>query len=89
MWPYELESPAILELSGINLSFLKELQEKGFKPLAGFGISSPEQVNFLADFVDAAVVGSYLVGIIRDTAPKGAETLQQAVAKAVSWLVAS
>ncbi|HOV37727.1 MAG TPA: tryptophan synthase subunit alpha [Spirochaetales bacterium] len=77
------------ELSGINLSFLKELQEKGFKPLAGFGISSPEQVSFLSNFVDAAVVGSYLVGIIRDTAPKGAETLQEAVAKAVSWLVAS
>jgi hypothetical protein len=46
-------------------------------------------VSFLADFVDAAVVGSYLVGIIRDTAPKGAETLREAVAKAVSWLVAS
>ncbi|MBP7493902.1 MAG: tryptophan synthase subunit alpha [Spirochaetales bacterium] len=77
------------ELSGINLSFLKELQEKGFKPLAGFGISSPEHVSFLANSVDAAVVGSYLVGIIRDTAQKGAETLQEAVAKAVSWLVAS
>jgi tryptophan synthase alpha chain len=52
-------------LSEESLSFLKALAGKGLKLLAGFGVSSSAQVEALSPYVEAVVVGSYLVGIIQ------------------------
>lgn len=51
-------------LSEESLSFLNALAGEGLKLLAGFGVSSPAQVEALSPFAEAVVVGSYLVGII-------------------------
>ena len=83
-------------LSDENLSFLKSLATKGLKLVAGFGISSREQVEALSPYVEAVVVGSYLVGIIREAAfpsksSEGGEDalVKRAVAAAVSGLIQS
>ena len=47
-----------------NLRFLDRLRPIGAKIIAGFGISSPEQVRFLAPHVHALVVGSAFVKTI-------------------------
>ncbi|MCX7787382.1 MAG: tryptophan synthase subunit alpha [Spirochaetes bacterium] len=81
-------------LSDENLSFLNMLAAKELKVLAGFGISSYGQVEALSPYVEAVVVGSYLVGIIRESttrfggsSPDQGESLKRAVAKAVSTLI--
>ncbi len=50
-----------------NLSFLKQLQPCGKKILAGFGVTTPEQVNLIAPHVHAVVVGSTLIRSIDET----------------------
>ena len=42
-------------------------------PIAlGFGISNPEQVATVAEFADAAVIGSAIVSLIEQTSPQDA-----------------
>ncbi len=81
-------------LSDENLTFLRSLKARGLKLLAGFGISTSAQVEALSPYVEAVVVGSYLVGIIRDAIStlKGSNlergvSLKRAVNRAVSTLI--
>ena len=50
----------------------------------GFGISSPEHVRRVAQWADAAVVGSALVSVIADAGP--ADNLETRVEEYVRWL---
>ncbi len=63
-------------LGSENHRFLDRLRPLGARILAGFGVSSPEQVAEIRSEVHASVVGSALVRIILDAAaPGGAERL--------------
>ena len=53
------------EIGPENLAFLRRLAALGLKVLAGFGISTREQVQTLEPHVHATVVGSVLVREIR------------------------
>lgn len=71
-----------------NLRFLDRLQPLGAKIIAGFGISSPEQVQFLAPHVHALVVGSALVKTIIDAVDENrTESLEAALTEQVHRLV--
>jgi tryptophan synthase alpha chain len=54
-----------------SLSFLKRLAAYQKRVLAGFGVATPEQVNRLAPYVHAVVVGTALIRCIEEavTAP--------------------
>jgi len=54
------------EIGEENLAFLARLKRIGSRIVAGFGISSPEQVRSLAPHVHALVVGSAFVKTILD-----------------------
>jgi tryptophan synthase alpha chain len=64
-----------------NLAFLDTFKGKGAKILAGFGISSKEQVDALMPHAEAAVVGSHFVRIIgrHEAAEDLAAKLREAV----------
>lgn len=55
--------------------FLKSLAGNGVKLLAGFGIRDREQVEAIAPFVDAAIIGSELVRVIGDAGAQYKEAL--------------
>lgn len=44
-----------------NLDFLKKVTSRGIKVMAGFGIQSKEQIDVLDPYVEASVIGSFLV----------------------------
>ena len=48
-----------------TLTFLERAKARGVRVLAGFGVSTHEQVRLLAPHVDAVVVGSALVRAVR------------------------
>ncbi|GAB4365858.1 MAG: tryptophan synthase subunit alpha [Spirochaetales bacterium] len=82
------------EISEENVSFLRELSGQGLKILAGFGIKDARQVEALSPHVEAVVVGSHLVGVIRDSIPRLTESpeeqgamLKKTVARTVSDLL--
>ncbi len=75
------------ELGEANLGFLDLLADWGTKILAGFGISSREQVEALMGRADAAVVGSRFVRVIAKNAEAGAETLRRELAATFGELV--
>ena len=56
------------ELAGDAESLVRRIQEFTNLPVAlGFGISTPEHVRAVAEFADAAVVGSAIVGLVERT----------------------
>lgn len=75
------------ELGHENLSFLEGLQGWGAKIFAGFGIATSEQVRMLMPHVEAAVVGSHLVGLIKDNTTRPFEEFRRILARAVKDLV--
>lgn len=64
-------------VSGIEsrgLDFLHKVRSLTPLPIAaGFGISSPEQVNALAGSVDAVIIGSRLINLRRERGPEAVE----------------
>lgn len=60
-------------LTGDARDLVQRLRKFTRLPIAvGFGISTPEQVAEVAQFADAAVVGSAIVQLVENTAPPGA-----------------
>ena len=56
------------ELAGDAESLVRRLKRFTKLPIAlGFGISTPEHVRSVAEFADAAVVGSAIVGLVEKT----------------------
>src|SRR6201994_1413332 len=71
------------ELASDAKSLVERLRQFTKLPVAlGFGVSTPEHVKAVAEFADAAVVGSAIVGLVEKTAPADA-------AKAVGEFVRS
>jgi tryptophan synthase alpha chain len=52
---------AYTEIGPENIEFIRALASAGAKVVAGFGISSPEQVSAVVEYADAAVIGSAYV----------------------------
>lgn len=52
---------AYTEIGDENVAFLRSLSQEGTKIVAGFGISTPEQVSAVLAYADAAVIGSAFV----------------------------
>ncbi|MFP4153876.1 MAG: tryptophan synthase subunit alpha [Alkalispirochaeta sp.] len=52
---------AYTEIGPENIAFIRALASSGAKVVAGFGISSPEQVAAVVEHADAAVIGSAFV----------------------------
>lgn len=82
------------ELSKDNLTFLQYLAARGLNLLAGFGISSYAQVDSISPYAEAVVVGSHLVGVIREATARltesssaPGEALKREVSQAVSRLL--
>jgi tryptophan synthase alpha chain len=68
---------------------LKEVRSLVHCPLAvGFGISTPEQVKWLAPYVDGVVVGSAIVSRVAKAKEKGLEKLRQEIGDFVAALKA-
>jgi tryptophan synthase alpha chain len=57
---------AYTEIGETNIKFLRKIDTKGSKILAGFGIAQKEQVKALAPYVHAAVVGSAFIRAIME-----------------------
>jgi len=57
--------------------------------LVGFGISSPEQVRAVCQVADGAIVGSALVRVVAEHAPRGRDAIVEAVARFASELAAA
>ena len=71
------------ELATDARRLVKRLRRYTKLPIAvGFGISTAEQVQEVAQFADAAVVGSAIVQAVENSAPRG--SAPQAVAELVS-----
>ena len=62
-----LVDPGALEF----IERIRTLIPEGGRIYAGFGIRSAEQVATLAGHADAAIVGSYITGVIRDAVGSG------------------
>ncbi|MDR1932384.1 MAG: tryptophan synthase subunit alpha [Spirochaetales bacterium] len=75
------------ELGPENLAFLDKLKGEKTKILAGFGISSKEQVDALMPHAEAAVAGSHFVRIIAKHGEAGAARLKAKLADAVKALL--
>jgi tryptophan synthase alpha chain len=75
------------ELGPENLAFLDGFKGKGIKILAGFGISSKEQVDALMPHAEAAVVGSHFVRIIGKLKDSGPGELKAEITRAVQALL--
>ena len=75
------------ELGPENLAFLDSLKGGGAKILAGFGISSREQVEALMPRAEAAVIGSHFVRIIEKNANSPPAQLKAALGRALAELV--
>jgi len=58
---------AYTEIGEDNIAFLKRAARRGGKILAGFGISDAKQVDALAPYVHACVVGSAFVRVVSET----------------------
>jgi len=65
------------EIAPDQIEFVQRLTNRGYRVLAGFGITSAPQVRTIAPHIDAAIVGSALVRTIRD-APAGTERIAAA-----------
>ena len=74
------------ELGTETIAFLKRLRGWDTKVFAGFGITSGRQVAALAPYAEAAVVGSRLVGVIKENARAEHDAFRRAVAAAVAEL---
>lgn len=74
---------AYTEIGDENVAFLRSLRHGGTKIVAGFGISTPEQVAAVLAHADAAVIGSAFVrcaeGAIGDGGNSGARPVYTAV----------
>lgn len=75
------------KLADRNINFLEKLKEKEFRAFAGFGISTSKQVSVLQPYVEAVVVGSFLVEVIEKSYLLGAEGLRHSVLDAVKSLL--
>jgi tryptophan synthase alpha chain len=76
------------ELATDARRLVKRLRRYTKLPIAvGFGISTAEQVQEVAQFADAAVVGSAIVQVVENAAPQG--SAPQAVAELIKQLSAS
>jgi hypothetical protein len=71
MWRFVRESPEERHCWGGRISVSWRVFQEADRTSRGFGIKSRGQVESLLPYVDAAVVGSHLVGIIAKTAPWG------------------
>ncbi len=71
-----------------NLGFLARLRKYGVKIMAGFGIRTPEQVETLRPYCEAAIAGSFIVNRVTEAAAASAvESVQEAAADAVKYLL--
>lgn len=59
------------EIGADNIRFLGRLRALGSEVIAGFGISTPQQVELLAPYVHAVVVGSAFVKTVLDALERG------------------
>jgi tryptophan synthase alpha chain len=62
---------AFTEIGQENLEFLSRTKALGFKVLAGFGISTREQIKIIAPLVEAAIVGSAFIREIQNNLSSG------------------
>lgn len=69
------------EIGTENLNFLKRVAGGGMKVLAGFGISSQEQVRLLEGHVEAVVVGSEFLRIVNQAVSEGGQLYAPLCAK--------
>jgi tryptophan synthase alpha chain len=53
-----------------NLGFLKKIGKYGVKILAGFGISTKDQVEALSPYVHAAIIGTAFIREIKENRAK-------------------
>jgi tryptophan synthase alpha chain len=75
------------QVAGTARPVVDRIRDVTAMPVAlGFGVSRPEHVQEIAQYADAAVVGSALVQVIADAAP-GTEAV--AAARFVRWLKGS
>ncbi|POR04079.1 tryptophan synthase subunit alpha [Alkalispirochaeta sphaeroplastigenens] len=70
-----------------TIAFLRELQSSGAQVLAGFGVSTPDQVRAVTEHAHAAVVGSAFVRVVGESLRQGHGTPSEKVRALASQLV--
>lgn len=71
---------AYTQIGDENTAFLESLRQEGTKVVAGFGISTPEQVQAVLEHADAAVIGSAFIRLTEEAVAGNASVYQAIVA---------